>query len=214
MHAVFTVPSSWTVVEPGADPDAAIARAVDEVFATKDRDSNALARHWMRQRLGAAIASPEHTGAEVVLVAFPHQAHGSVVLPVSATMVRIPSPLTSPRDDPMRVLAAIAARDPSAQTVPVLRTVALRTHRVCEAAEAVHSELRASALEEPVQRDIGARLTHVPMLRARYVIPGMGRGAWYVVDFSALLGTDNSGLSELYLGLFDAFIEGIRQVTQ
>ena len=51
----------------------------------------------------------------------------------------------------------------------------------------------------------------VPMLRARYTLPGAPGKPWTLVVFTALIGEDEPQLHELYLGLFDAFVQAMRR---
>lgn len=210
--AIFSVPTSWQVVVPGDDPQAAVARAVDELFAGKDRDSSAVNKHWMRERLTRAVAMPEGVDATIVLFAFPKRPEAGVVLPVSATIVRTAGPELDEDADPLKALAALAANDPTAQPMPVLSTLALRTHEVREGAEAFAHELSEAPVSTDERAAIAAQAESVPILRARYIIPATGGRPWHHVEFSALLGDPDPDLHDLYLGLFDAFMRGMREV--
>jgi hypothetical protein len=213
MTATFSVPSSWQVVVPGNDPQAAVARAVEELFAGHDRDSAAVNKHWMRERLTRAVEMPRGVDAEVVLFAFPKRPEAGVVLPVSATVVRTASPLLDADDDPLKALAVLSAHESTAHPLPVLNTVALRTHEVREGAAAFAAEVEAAPVSEQDKEQLAREAQSVPMLRVRYTIPAMPGHPWHLVEFSALLGEMETGLEELYLGLFDAFVQGMREVA-
>ncbi len=210
----FSVPSSWQVVVPGEDPQTAVARAVDELFAGHDRDSAAVNKHWMRERLTRAVVMPEGVDAQVLLFAFPKRPEAGVVLPVSAAIVRAAGPGIEPGTDPLKALAALAVSDPSAQAVPVLHTVALRTHEVREGARAFASEVGEAPVSEEDKTALGIEGESIPLLRARYIIPATAGHRWHHVEFTALLGEPIPALQDLYLGLFDAFVQGMRQVRQ
>ena len=197
---------------PGDDPAAAVSRAVDEMFAGHDRDSSAVNKHWMRERLTRAVVTPEELDAEAVLFAFPQRAEAGVVLPVSATILRSGALATPLGEDPMKALAGIAAHDSSARTMEVLGGVALRTHEVREGAPAFKAEVDEAPTPQAHRAGVRAEVEPVPRVRVRYTLPA-GRGRpWTLVVFSALLGDHEPQLQELYLGLFDAFVQTMREV--
>jgi hypothetical protein len=211
--AAFSVPSSWQVVVPGPDPEAAVARAVEELFVGQDRDSAALNKHWMREGLTRAVTMLRDVDTVVLLFAFPKRPEEGVVLPVSATVVRTAGPLLDAGDDPLKALAVLSAHDSTAQPLPVLNTVALRTHEVREGAAAFAAEVEAAPIAEQDKEQLAREAQSVPMLRVRYTIPAMPGHPWHLVEFSALLGETETGLEGLYLGLFDAFVQGMREVA-
>ena len=210
--AAFSVPSSWQVVAPGSDPEASVARAVEELFVGHDRDSAAVDKHWMRERLTRAVAMPQGVDAEVLLFAFPRRPEAGVVLPVSATVVRAAGPPLAADDDPLKVLAVMAARDATAHPLPVLDTLALRTHEVREGAAAFAAEVEAAPVSGEDKEQLAREAESVPMLRVRYTIPALPGHPWHLVEFSALLVEPHPDLQELYLGLFDAFVQAMRVV--
>lgn len=209
--AVFTVPSSWRVVTPGGDAAAAVARAVDEMFAGHDRDSSAVTKHWMRERLTRAVTQPADVDAEVVLFAFPQRPEAGVVLPVSATVLRSQALAVPEGDDPMRVLAGLAAREATSTTLEVLGSLALRTHEVRDAARAFGAEVDEAPVTAEERAQLHAEATSVPLLRVRYMLPANPGRPWHLVVFTALLGSPEPALVDLYLGLFDAFVQAMRE---
>lgn len=212
--ALFSVPTSWQVVVPGTDPEAAVARAVDELFSGHDRDSSAVSKHWMRERLTRAVAMPDGVDAQIVLFAFPQRPEAGVVLPVSATIVRTAGPPLDEGTDPLKALAALAVRDPSARPVPVLHAISLRTHEVREGAQAFAAEVAEAPISPQDKAALAAEAESVPLLRVRYVVPATTGHPWHHIEFSALLGDPNPALQDMYLGLFDAFVQGMREVRE
>ena len=183
------------------------------MFADHDRDSSAVNKHWMRERLTRAIATPDEVNAEVVLFAFPQRAEAGVVLPVSATILRSAALATPPGEDPMKSLAGIASHDSSARTLEVLGGVALRTHEVREGAPAFKAEVDDAPITETERAQLHAETESIPMLRVRYTLPATPGRPWTLVVFTALLGDPEPQLQELYLGLFDAFVQAMREVN-
>jgi len=204
----MTAPGKWRSVSAGEDRDAEIAAAIDEVFAKADRDSSAVDKHWMKQRLEGALDGVSEAGARVVSVAFPTQPVGGVVLPVTATVLALETS-SETMEDALKALAAVAAGDPSAQPIPTNAGLALRTHRVSDVKESFDAEVEHAPLEPELRREIQAASSAVPMLRARYLFPAAGARQWHAVSFSATLATDEPDLVTTYLELFDAFAETV-----
>lgn len=111
----------------------------------------------------------------------------------------------------MKALAGIAAQDPSARTMEVLGGVALRTHEVRDGSPAFKAEVDDAPISAEERAQLHAEATRVPMLRARYTLPGAPGKPWTLVVFTALIGEDEPQLHELYLGLFDAFVQAMRR---
>jgi len=204
----MVAPGKWRSVSAGADRDAEIAAAVDEVFASADRDSSAADKHWMRQRLAGALDGVGEAGGRVVSVAFPTQPVGGTVLPVTATVLALETS-SETMEDALKALAAVAAADPSAKPLPTSAGLALRTHRVSDVKESFDAEVEQAPIEPEMRREIQAASSAMPMLRARYLFPAAGAKQWHAVSFSATLGTDEPDLVTTYLELFDAFAETV-----
>lgn len=202
----MAAPGKWRTVMAGEDREAQVSAAVDEVFERADRDSAAVQKHWMRQRLDRALDGAEDAGGSVVSVAFPTAPVAGVVLPVTATVLALEVESDS-MESAMKALAAVAAADPTAKPMSTPAGLVLRTHRTTDVKQAFDAEV-AEAPVSPAERDaIGAASSSMPMLRARYIVPAAGEKQWHAVAFSATLGTEEPGLVETFLELFDAFAE-------
>jgi len=202
----MAAPGEWRTVMVGEDRDAQVSAAVEEVFRRADRDSSAAQKHWMRQRLERALDGADDAGGRVVSVAFPTALVAGVVLPVTATVLGLEVESDS-MESAMKALAAVAAADPTAKPMSTPAGLALRTHRTTDVKEAFDAEV-AEAPVSPDERDaIRAASSTMPMLRARYLVPTSGERRWHAVAFSATLGTEEPGLVENFLELFDAFAE-------
>jgi len=188
----------------GEDREAQIAAAVEEAYRRADRDSSAVQKHWMRQRLERALDGSDDAGGRVVSVAFPTAPVAGAVLPVTATVLGLDVESES-MESAMKALAAVAAADPTAKPMPTPAGLALRTHRVADVKEAFDAEVAEAPVSPEERVAIVEASSTMPMLRARYLVPASGDKYWHAVAFSATLGTEEPDLVETFLELFDAF---------
>lgn len=204
----MAAPGQWRAVSAGPDRESEVAAAVDAVFARADRDSSAVDKHWMRQRLERSLDGVDEAGGRVVAVAFPTAPVAGTVLPVTATVLALDT-TSETMEDALKALAAVAAGDATAKPVATSAGLALRTHRITDVKASFDAEVDEAPLEPDVKRSIQDASTAMPMLRARYLIPAAGARQWHAVAFSATLGTDEPELADEYLELFDAFAETV-----
>ncbi|MCB2413196.1 hypothetical protein LGT39_10110 [Demequina sp. TTPB684] len=204
----ITVPSGWTRLDLDGNRDKAIEEAVEKAFASADRDSSAIAKHWMRSRLHAAATAPAEAQADVISLMYPSAPVAGVVLPMSAQVMRLHDGVLT--GDPARVLAGIAAGDTSATPMTLQTGLILRTHSVRDVAEQWSAEIEDAPLDADAREGMEAAAERLPALRVQYMIPGHEGSAWHIAAFSAMLGDTSAegqgGLAELYLELCDAFI--------
>lgn len=201
----IAVPDGWTRVPLDGDREAAIEAAVDEAFASADRDSSAVAKHWMRQRLRDAATAPPDSHADVVGLLYPSAPVAGVVLPMSAQVLRLHDGVLA--GDPPRILAGIAASDSTAVPMALVSGLALRTHSVRDLADDWEREFSQAPLEDSDLESMGSPTEPMPALRVEYMIPGHGGSAWHIVAFTAMVGGDEEGLVDMYLQLCDAFVQ-------
>jgi len=200
----MAAPGQWRTVMTGEDREAQIAAAVEEAYRRADRDSSAVQKHWMRQRLERALDGSDDAGGRVVSVAFPTAPVAGAVLPVTATVLGLDVESES-MESAMKALAAVAAADPTAKPMPTPAGLALRTHRVADVKEAFDAEVAEAPVSPEERVAIVEASSTMPMLRARYLVPASGDKYWHAVAFSATLGTEEPDLVETFLELFDAF---------
>lgn len=202
----IAMPGGWRLISAGADRDAQIGAAVEAAYAKADRDSSAVAKHWMRTRLTAAFTAPEDVDAEVVAVAYPEKPVGGVLLPVSATVLRL-GQRTHTQDEAMRALALMSTQVPQAKIMETPLGIALRTHAVRDATELFAQEVEDAPIDGAERAAIREAVDSVPSLRARYVLPSGDGAPWHALAFSAMLGAEDEALTVHYLELFDAFVQ-------
>ena len=130
-------------------------------------------------------------------------------LPVTATLLRLHH---SPSDvrEPLAALAELAAADPTARPVPAGSAVAVRTHEVRDISEDFSAVVNDAPIEAAAQAQLARESACLPLLRARYLLASDDASSWHIVVFSAVLGTRDAPLLEIYLELFDAFVGGLR----
>ncbi len=199
------VPAGWRRVEAGPNQEASIREAVDAAYRDADRDSSAVAKHWMRERLREALTAPEELDSEVVAVAYPERPAAGMMLPVSATVLRM-SLSTNSVDDAMKALARMSAGEPDAHVQQTPVGLVLRSYSVRDVKQAFDVQVDGAPIQESEKLAIAAASEAMPSLRVRYVIPSTSGDSWYAVAFSAMLGSDEPELVGVYLELFDAFV--------
>lgn len=201
----MAAPRGWRTIRNGPDRDADIDRALDAAFMRADCDSSAVGRHWLRERLMHALNSAEDGHAEVVSIAFPEQATGGVLMPVTATVLRLAT-VSGSAQEAMRALAALACQDGTSQVMPTLAGLALRTHRVHDARDSFAEEVASAPIAQQERVQILADPAPVAVLRARYLLPGSQGRSWHAIAFTATLGIHEDDLVGVYLDLWDAFV--------
>jgi hypothetical protein len=200
------MPGGWRFIESGPGRDGDIDRAVDAAYASADRDSSAVAKHWMKAKLRSAFTAPDDVDSEVVAVAYPERTVAGMLLPVSATVIRLA--LTSDsQEDAMRMLALLSTEEPGATIVATELGVVLRSHTIRDLSGSLVAEVEQAPVDEAERAAIVEAVDKVPTLRARYVVPASDGGRWHAVAFTAMLGSDDEALANHYLELFDAFIQ-------
>lgn len=209
----FTAPAGWRALDLTRDPEAAIDAAVAEAFSGRDRDSSATEKHWMRQRLRAATSAPDEVGATVVAAMYPTRAVAGEVLPVSGTVLRYEPGVMPQDDDAMRALAALASRDSTARPVPAAGALGLRTHSLRDLSAAFTAEIESAPLGAEDRAQItNAAPERLMALRAHYAVPPGLSSHWHGVVLTAMIPAHESAVAELFLELFDAFVEAARWV--
>ncbi len=207
MNASLTliVPAGWRRIESGLNQEASIAEAVDAAYRNADRDSSAVAKHWMRERLREALTSPPDVDSEVVAVAYPERPAAGMMLPVSVTVLKLKIK-TDSVEEAMKALAMMAAREPDAKPIETPVGLVLRSHSVRDIKEAFDAEVEGAPIKDDEKTAIAAASDAIPSLRARYIVPSGSGDAWHAVAFTAMLGADEPELPGVYLELFDAFV--------
>ncbi len=198
----MTTPRGWRLIESGPGQEDQITEAVNEAFATAPRDSAAIDKHWMRERLRDSFAPVED--AEVVAIAYPTKPMAGQPLPVSATVLRL-STRTAGVDDAMASLARLSTADSSSKLMTAPAGLILRNHAVRDTTDAFAHTVSEAPVSAGDREQILASTTTVRTLRARYVVPSTDGTPWHCLAFSAVLGTDEQALVDVYLELCDAF---------
>lgn len=199
----MAAPGEWRTIHAGPGRDDEIREAANAAFAGADRDSAAVDKHWMRERLTRAFDAGDDATAEVVTVLYPERTVAGVVLPVTATVLRLNATADS-MEAAMKSLALAASRDPSSQVVVTDAGVTMRTHAVVNLRRGFDDEVDAAPVSPEDRAAIKAAAGPLPSLRVRYLLPGVAGASWHALAFSAMLGTDEPGLVDIYLSLCDA----------
>jgi len=208
MRVTVQAPPGWTAVSIGTDRMGAIEAAVDQMTAGLDRDSDAVSRHWLRDRLVSASETPPGARCELVGLLISSSPVAGVTLPVSAQILRLDDGVMS--NEPMRDLAVLAAQDPSAKPLTVGGGLVLRTHEVRDMVDAVRTEVDRADVGDQDRAAILDGLATVPSVRVQYYLPGIEQTPWHIIAFTALLGADDPELVDLYMELSDALIQSMR----
>lgn len=202
----LTMPGGWRFIEAGTDRDQAIDDAVDAAYAKADRDSSAVAKHWLKNKLRQSFEVPEGSDSEVVAVAYPERPMGGVLLPASAAILKLSTSAQS-QQEAMTKLALLAAQEQGASIIATDVGVVLRSYALRDAAEALAQQVAEAPIEAADRGAIAAAIDEVPTVRARYVVPSGDGEPWHAVVFSALIGDGGEELALHYVELFDAFIQ-------
>lgn len=202
------LPAGWRKIDAGPSEDAEIAQAVDEAFAGADRDSSAVQKHWMRQRLKSSLHPDGEVDAEVVSILYPEKATGGVPLPVSATILRL-GLVSDDAEAAMRTVALLMSEDKNAALLETPAGIVVRTQQVRDVRQAFDQIVDEAPLTEAERTQVHETGAGLPTLRVRYVLPAAPGAHWHAIAFSAVLGSDEPELIDQYIKLFDAFANTI-----
>lgn len=200
----IALPAGWRKIDAGPNEDSDIAQAVEGAFAGADRDSSAVRKHWMRERLKSSLHPSGDVEAEVVSVLYPERTAGGVPLPVSATILRLDL-VSDDAEAAMRTVALLVSEDKDAALLETPAGVLVRTQQVRDVREAFDQVVDEAPLSEDEKAEVHATGAELPTLRVRYVLPAPPGKRWHALAFSAVLGSDEPELVGNFIELFDAF---------
>ncbi len=191
----MTVPTGWTLVEPGELPDLGETLA-RELGVSLGTHTGVDPQRSAAQALVSGLAAPSEGGAELVALLVPSDGLGAE-LPVTVAAFRLPL-ATESSVEANRILAGIAAQDDTARLLATDAGPAMRTHAL---ADIDPSHAASLGLAD-------APVVPIAALRARYLLPPLGEGRWLVLVHTVLGASEES--APTWLELCDALVVGVR----